>query len=413
MNASQSNTNNIVGLYKRKVFDEIEPYIGDETVVVLHGARQVGKTHILYWIQNWLLERKKKSFYYDLDYTDKLDLLNQGTDAFVQNLTDGGYVDGEEIYILIDEIQYLDNPSSFLKIIADHYKNIHLIVSGSSSFDIKTKFKDSLAGRTTPFEVFPLDFSEYLTFKQSEYKNISNLGEFASKNILNSYFDFIKFGGYPKVVLETDPEKKKKYLFQLIDTYIRKDIRDLAEIGDIKKFNDMLVVLASQSGQLLSMKSVSIETGISFETLQKYINILEETYVIKLITPYSKSKSVEISKNPKIFFYDSGLLSILWLNNFQETVIGSIFETNVFGELVKKYGRKKINFWRTKTGQEVDFVVEKDNLDLYPIEVKTNFGKFEQRAMNSFVKKYKAKNWAVISIAGKKLNKNYLYPWEG
>lgn len=412
MQVNQSPTNNTSQLYKRKIFDEIEPYIGDETVVVLHGARQVGKTHILYWIQNWLLERNKKSFYYDLDFTDLLNLLNQGIDVFIHDLADNGYVTGEEVYVLIDEIQYLDNPSSFLKIIADHYKNIHLIVSGSSTFDIKTKFKDSLAGRTTPFEIFPLDFSEYLTFKQSEYKDISNLGEFAIKNILKSYCDFIKFGGYPKVVLETDEKKKKKYLFQLIDTYIRKDIRDLAEIGDIKKFNSMLVVLASQSGQLLSMQSLSRETGISFEALQKYINILEETYVIKLISPYSKSRSVEISKNPKVFFYDSGLLSILWLNNFQETIIGLVFETNVFGELVKKYGRNNINFWRTKTGQEIDFVVKKDNLELIPIEVKTNFGQFGKRAMNTFRKKYITKNWAVVGIDGEKINENYLYPWE-
>ena len=143
-----------VMLHKREVFDKIAPYLGDETVVVLHGARQVGKTHILFYIRDWLTEKKKKVSYYDLEYPELLADLNLGVETFVSGLAGRGYVKGEEIYVLIDEIQYLDNPSSFLKIVADHYKNIHLIVSGSSSFDMKSKFTDSLAGRTTSFEVF-------------------------------------------------------------------------------------------------------------------------------------------------------------------------------------------------------------------------------------------------------------------
>ena len=128
----------IMQLYKRKVFDKIEPYIGDETVIVLHGARQVGKTHILYYLREWLTKRSKKSFYYDLEYPELLEFFNKGADSLVSKIKDEGYKDGEECYVLIDEIQYLDNPSSFLKIIADHYKNIHLIISGSSTFEIKS-----------------------------------------------------------------------------------------------------------------------------------------------------------------------------------------------------------------------------------------------------------------------------------
>lgn len=176
----------------------------------------------------------------------------------------------------------------------------------------------------------------------------------------------------------------------------------------------MLKVLASQSGQLLNMPSLSRETNISIPTLQKYLSILEETFVIKKVSPISQSPSVEISKNPKIFFYDSGLQSILWLNNFQETLLGSIFETNIFAELVKRYGRDSLRFWRTKAGKEIDFVVKKDNSRLLPLEVKTNFGQFNQKAVKAFGKKYgaKNKNWVVVGIEGKKSGKNYFYPWE-
>ena len=398
-------------LYKRDIFSQIEPYIGDETIIVLHGARQVGKTHILKYIQNWLEERGKKSLYYDLEYSDTLDLINHGTTAFINELSGKKYIEGEEIYVLIDEIQYLDNPSSFLKIIADHYKNIHLIVSGSSTFDIKTKFTNSLAGRTTPFEVFPLSFSEFLTFKESEYHVTRQPSSSAIHSFTEYYQEFIKYGGYPKVVLEPIVEKKKRYLIQMIDTYIRKDIRDLTTISDIRKFNSMLKILASQSGQLLSMKALSNETDTAFTTIQKYLSILEETYIIKLVSPYSHSASVEISKNPKIYFYDSGLLSILWLNNFQDTIIGNVFETNIFSELVKLYGRQNIHFWRTKSGKEIDFILELPP-HLIPIEVKTNFQQYSSKHLAHFTAKYKSEPGKVVALLGNPKNEHYLYPWQ-
>lgn len=399
-------------LYKRKIFTQIEPYIGDDTIIVLHGARQVGKTHILFYIRDWLVQKGKKMFYYDLEYPELLADLNAGVESFRSDLRGKGYVEGEEIYALVDEIQYLENPSSFLKIIADHYKNVHLIVSGSSTFEIKSKFTDSLAGRTTPFEVFPLSFAEYLEFKEIDYTLPLVTSSSGIAHLRQLYAEFVTHGGYPRVVLEPIVEKKKQYLLQVIDTYIRKDVRDLAKVEDTRKFNNMLKILASQSGQLLDATSLSRETTISFSTLQKYLTVLEETFVIKRVSPYSKSPSVEISKNPKIFLFDSGLQSLLWLNNFQDSPMGSVFETSIFGELVKKHGRHSIHFWRTKTHMEIDFVIENNDGTVLPLEAKINFQRFESRAMNSFLKKYKVKDWRVVGLEGKKLSENGLYPWE-
>lgn len=399
-------------LYKRHIFDQIQPYLGDETILVIVGARQVGKTHILHYIQNYLKTKNHKTLYYDLEFPNLLSLLNQGTDAFIIDLESKGYVKGKNIFVFIDEIQYLDNPSSFLKIIADHYKNIHLIVSGSSTFDIKTKFTNSLAGRTINFEVFPLSFAEFITFKESIYTNVSKLSSAGLKHIQMLYKEYIIYGGYPKIVLEPDIIKKQQHLLQLIDTYVRKDIRDLADITDISKFNKILKVLAFQSGQLLNVASLSRETGISQPTLHKYLSILEETFIIKMITPFSHSPSVEISKNPKIFFLDSGLQSLLWLGQFQNIIQGNIFETNIFSELVKKYGREAIHFWRTKIHQEIDFIIEYEMGKILPIEVKINFQKFNVRTMKSFCNKYKIKDWKVIGLEGMKEIKNNIYPWE-
>lgn len=397
-------------LYKRDIFDKIKPFLGDETVLVIIGARQVGKTHVLDYIQKYLEEHNHKTLYYDLEFPDLLTTLNLGVDAFITDLTNKGYVAGEHIFVCIDEIQYLDNPSSFLKIIADHYKNIHLIISGSSTFDIKTKFTNSLAGRTINFELFPLNFSEFLVFKESEYKNISNPSFAGTNRIKEQYHEFVQYGGYPKITLEPNKEKKKLHLLQLVDTYVRKDIRDLADITDITKFNSMLKVLASQSGQILNVSALSRETNISQPTLHKYLSILEETFIIKRVTPYSKSPGVEISKNPKVFFLDSGLQSVLWFNDFQSTFMGTVFETNVFSELVKKYGRTAVHFWRTKTHQEIDFIVETRNI--VPIEVKTNFRRFNPRAMKSFTRKYHVTDWKLIGLEGEKMSPNEFFPWE-
>lgn len=398
-------------IYKRTIFQKIKKYFDDDLAIILHGSRQVGKTYILFYIQQHLKQEKKDVFYFDLEYPDILAEINKGVDNFLQLIKARGFKENQKTYILIDEIQYLDNPTSFIKIITDHYKNIHLVVSGSSSFQIKTKFKDSLAGRIVDFEVFNLSFEEFLRFKEfhlitSEAKTKTDINK-----LKDLYREYVIYGGYPKIVLTQEEEKKKTILLQIIDTYIRKDIRDLAHVEDVKKFNNLLYVLASQSANLLNMKSISQETTISFPTLSKYLSILEETYVIKLVPPYSKSASVEISKNPKIFFFDSGLQSMLWLQNFQKTILGSVFETNIFGELVKKYGRSPIYFWRTKHKQEIDFII-KTNEKLLPIEVKISFNQFSQSSINSFLRKYRLPDWKVIALEGEKKTENYLYPWQ-
>jgi hypothetical protein len=398
-------------LYKRNVVDQIIPYLGDETIVVLHGARQVGKTHILYYLRDHLLSQAKLVFYYDLEYPELLTTLNLGPEEFIRDLVGRGYKADTQAYVLIDEIQYLDNPSSFLKIMADHYKSIHLIVSGSSSFDIKSKFTDSLVGRTTDFEIFPLSFSEFLTFRESKLNVKIAPSPATLKELVALYGEFVRYGGYPQIVLEPIIEKKHKNLLQIIDTYIRKDLRDLATIGDIQKFNNLIRLLAYQSGQLLNYNSICNETKLSYPTLQKYLSILEETYIIKLVHPYSHNPSIEISKNPKIFFFDSGLQSLLWQNQFVDNLQGNTFETNIFGELVKKYGRSNIGFWRTKNGTEVDFIIEGKAKPL-PIEVKTTFPITIPNGLASFSTKYLVYKHLTVSLQGTKKSSNMIYPWE-
>src|SRR3990167_358402 len=154
-------------IYKRTLVDEVLKYLGSKETIIIYGARQVGKTHLLkYLIQNHI---KENVFYFDLELKELLDLCNKGVEEVYTYLLQKNADEEKTIYLIIDEIQYLENPTNFIKIFHDHYPGIKLLVSGSSAFEIKKKFKQSLAGRTVPFELYPLSFGEFLTFKEKAY----------------------------------------------------------------------------------------------------------------------------------------------------------------------------------------------------------------------------------------------------
>lgn len=400
-------------IYKRKIVDELIKYLETDDIIVLHGARQVGKTYILYWLKDYLEKNGHQPYYIDLEDSRLVKTLNLGAGEFIIHLKEEGYwLDGQKkIYVFIDEIQYLENPSEFLKLVADHHKNIKLIVSGSSSFEIKGKFKDSLVGRTVNFEIFNLSFDEFLLFQNYHFNRNEKITGKKLDELKLFFENYVLYGGYPKIVLTDEIDLKAKYLQQIIDTYVKKDIRDLARVRDIEKFNKLVEALASQSGQLLNVAELSNTCGISKQTIEKYLFILENTYIIKLVRPFHKSIRSELFKIPKIFFYDSGLAQILWLKELPKEIIGSIFETAVYAELVKKYGREIVYYWRTKDKKEIDFII-KDKNRITPLEVKMNFASFKAGNIKYFMEKYKSKNYQVIGLKGEKKGTEYLYPWE-
>lgn len=362
----------------------------------------MGKTHILYYIKNYLQGKKKSNYYIDLEDSRYVEILDRGIESFLNYLKGEGW-DGKKTFVFIDEIQYLTNPSPFLKLVADHVSNIQLIVSGSSSFNIKSKFSDSLAGRTVNFEIYPLSFTEFLRFK--------NIKTSMEDRLVSLYKEYMAFGGYPKIVLDDDIKRKETYLQQIIDTYIKKDISDLAKVKDTKKFNDLLKILASQSGQLVNVAGLSKTCSLASPTISNYLEILEETYILRLVSPFSTSPKVEVAKAPKIFFYDTGILQMLWLRRLQTENVGNILETSVFSELVKRFGAKNINFWRNKNQNEIDFILQA-NSKILPIEVKYNFSQFKKIKISPFLRKYKISDFYVAGLMGIKNESYFKYPWE-
>lgn len=389
-------------LYERKIVAEILPYLLSREAVVIYGARQVGKTSLLQYLK-WK-HLKTNVFYFDLELPDLLELCNRGPEQVFSYLLQKGADEKSKIYLMIDEIQYLDDPTKFIKLIHDHYPTLKLFVSGSSTFEIKKKFKESLVGRTVNFELYPLSFEEFLIFKNRKYRLEKDNIKAINDELILLAEEYIRFGGYPQIVLEKSEEKKKVYLSQIINTYIKKDIRDIGNIRNISAFNKLLELLASQSGQILNVLELSNTLQIERTTILEYLDLLEQTFIIKRITPFHKNLRSELSKNPKVFFLDTGMMHLLWLKDFPKVILGNTFETFVFSELLRLH--HQINFWRTTNKQEIDFVVS--NKRLYAVEVKLNFQNLDNRALKFFAETYSCKT----VTTGLKGERNGKYPWE-
>ena len=374
-------------LYKRKVFSVIQRLVEREKSLVITGGRQVGKSSVLLYLKEWLERQGKRTVFYDLNFSD-------ASFNLAADLTAKGVGGDQPVYVLVDNWRP--------EVGGELDKNFHLVAASA--------VKAFLPASARAVEVLPLSFAEFLEFKAADPKDASQWPEL--------YREFVSYGGFPAVVLEPVVEQKKQVLWQIVDLYLRKDLSDLARIKDPTKFYQLLSALAGRSGQVLDMMALTRELKVSFPTLKKYLAILEQTLLVQTVKPYSRQPEREISKSPKVYFLDSGLMSLLWLNQFSTKILEPVFATNVFAELVKKVGREAVGFWRTKAGAEVDFVVEKGGGDLpagrqiLAVEAEVNFDRFSPKDINSFKRRYDPKRWRVIGLTGEKMAKNGFYPWE-
>ncbi len=384
---------NSENLFPRKIVSEITQYLNSPEIILLVGARQVGKTSILYLLIDELIKKgtpENQIHYFDLEDFTVLDVFNAGVKKFISYLSALGKDINKRVYIFADEIQYMNNPTNFLKLLADHHKNLKLIVSGSSTLEIRQKFKDSLAGRKVVFEIYPLDFYEFLVFKKEKklYEALlkSDVRHVTKKTVMediparffiedmSGYFsEYLVFGGYPFMVMEPEHTKKVTYLLDIYNSYVKKDIKDIMRIDNITAFNNLIRALALQAGGLVKITELCNTVKLARETVERYLFILENTFIIKTVTPFSGNQRKEISKMAKVYFVDTGLRNSIIRNfdNPEERVdAGSLVENCVCGNLLKNLTPlEEIHFWRTLAGNEVDFVLTRGQ-KIKPIEVK-------------------------------------------
>ena len=377
----------------RKIANIIEEWIEEKEIIILTGVRQVGKTSILNLLERKIKEGNNKNvFYLSLEDMNILNSLNENPENIFHYALDKN----KKNYFLIDEIQYLDNPSNFLKLLYDkHVERVKLIVTGSSSLELKADLQDSLAGRKIAFEVNPLDFEEYLQFRGFEfldYLHKKDLPEDIRKKFDEMLEEYLVYGGMPAVALQNDREKKIRLLEEYVSAYINKDIRAIGKIDNIGGFNNFIKTIAAQAGGLLNVNELSNTLGIDRRHIQKYLDLLEHTFVLGKAAPFLGNIRSQITKMHKMYFFDNGIRNAI-LGNFlamdKRGDAGALFENFVFMELRKNIA-DKIFFYRTSGGSEIDFILEKQGV-VYPIEAKFKRlrKKIDERALESFIKKAK------------------------
>ncbi len=385
-------------MLKRRLFYRIKQHLGEKEYTIITGARQTGKTTLLMQLQEELLSENKTVYYLTLEDPEILTSLNEHPENIFNYLTIN---EKATAYLLIDEVQYLDNPSNFLKLLFDRYaSHLKIIATGSSAFYIDTKFKDSLAGRKRLFTLYTLDFDEFTEFKTGDNILAGELTKIRSNNKYRSlrrrelkllFNEYLIFGGYPAVVLANDIEKKKLLLKDLVHSYLQKDIYE-ARVRDEKKFYNLLVLLANQTGNLLNINELSNTLGISVTSVENYIYVLRKSFHIHLIRPFHNNIRKELVKMPKIYFNDPGFRNtILSIYQNIETRLdkGALIENYAFIRLRQKYEMEYIKFWRTTSGNEIDFVLDAPGASKKEaVEIKFNSASFNKKKYVKFLEAY-------------------------
>ena len=338
-------------MYFRKIYPLLKQHLKRRQVTVLTGMRRTGKTTL---VKGLLSEIKSgNKLYLDLERLDNRDIFSQRNyEAILNSLKQYGIKADQPAYVALDEIQLAPGLPSAIKYLYDHYP-IKFIVTGSSSYYLKNFFSESLAGRKKVFELSPLDFSEFLTFKKVAHADEPFIGKkfnSAEFNRLGSYYEeYVNYGGFPEVALTDKAEAKKDLLYDIFDSFIKIDVKALADFRDLANLEKLLKMMAARVGTKLDYAKLSRLTGISRPTVVNYIDFLEKTYMISRLPVYSKSPDREIVKAPKLYFSDNGLLNIL-----AEVGSGSKFENAVFNQL-RAHGALK--YYSLKTGKEIDFII--------------------------------------------------------
>lgn len=384
----------------RKLLKPILQQLPEKEFIIITGARQTGKTTILNQIQDHLISRGHKSvFYLTLEDPAILGRLNQHPE-YIFDFTIR--TKDEKAFVLIDEIQYLDNPSNFLKLLYDkHHNDLKIAATGSSAFYLDQKFTNSLAGRKKLFELYTLDFAEYLLFRTGtdvlgiELERIRQNPSYYSnrQKELEVYFnEYLTYGGYPAVAIADTHQKKIGILGELTGSFLKKDI-DEASIQDKEKFYKLLLLLAHQTSSLLNINELSRSLSLSVTAVNNYVYTLQKCFHIGLLKPFCKNLRKELTKMPKVYFNDLGFRNSL-LKLFTPVNVrpdkGALIENYAFLRLKHLHRSDAVHFWRTSDGNEIDFIISTGYNLGEALEIKFDEVSFSALKYKKFAEAYPA-----------------------
>lgn len=340
--------------YPRKIYPSLLTHAQTSSVTVLTGMRRTGKTTL---IQQLLLDLpNKNSLYLDLQRPDNRELFGQKNyEAIRESFVAQGLSTKEPMIVALDEMQLAPDSPSAIKYLSDHHK-IKFIVTGSSSYYLKNLFSESLAGRKKLFELHSLDFGEFLTFKEIPHSKTDwKKAEFnvLEYNRLSSYYEeYVRFGGFPQVVLAQSEAEKRDLLLDIMSSYVNIDIRSLADFSDERNLYSLAKLLAGRIGGRVEYTNLSQLVGLSRPTVTNYISFFEKTYLLTTVPVYTKNVDREIVKSRKLYFCDTGLA-----NTLAELSSGAQFENTLFNQLART---GQIQYYALKTGHEIDFILDNE-----------------------------------------------------
>ena len=364
-------------MIKRLLLDNISQKLFKNKAIILLGPRQVGKTTVL----KQLAKQKKNVLWINADNIEDRELMAQPSATRLKALL------GNYSIVIIDEAQRIKDIGVKLKLITDELQDIQLIATGSSSFELSNSINESLTGRKYEYQMLPLSFDELV--------NNSNLLD--ELKMLNHR---LIYGSYPDVINNAGNEKE--ILQQLTSSYLYKDILEWNRIKKSDKLIKLLQAISFQVGNQVSYHELGQIVGLNSETVESYINLLEQSFVIFRLSSFSRNLRNELKKSHKIYFYDNGVRNALIANYNPISLrndIGALWENYLISERIKycEYNHIYSNkyFWRTHAGQEIDYIEEREG-KLFAYEFKWNSNK-NTKIPTAFKKAYLDYEFEVIN----------------
>ncbi|GAA4803201.1 ATP-binding protein [Olivibacter ginsenosidimutans] len=342
-------------MYQRDIYPNLAQHLMKKQVTVITGMRRVGKSTAVKYLLAQVSH--KNVLYLDCERIEIRVLFSHPNYEEIKiELEIMGFDFTKPGLIAIDEIQLSENLPSIIKYFYDTYE-VKFVVTGSSSYYMKHRFSESLAGRKRIFEMYPLSFKEFLVFKRV-WKN--SFQKFAMKSFERPWFnrmkdlyqEFISFGGFPEVVLEEKEEDKKELLLDIVNSYIELDVKLLEDYSVSEDLYKLIKLLAARTGNKVDYSKLSSVLGMNRQKIASYIQLLESTYLIYQITPFTKNIDREIANQKKLYFADTGILNTLAGNAVSS---GQVFENIVAVQLL---GLREIQFYQRRNGQEIDFILD-------------------------------------------------------
>ena len=342
---------------KRLLYYELIKYLNHKNALLITGMRQVGKTTLMRQVFE---DVKEPKLWFDFDNPlDQKVFEDKDYKVIYKRLTDMGKKAGK-LSVFIDEIQNFPEITKVIKYLIDHH-NVKFYLTGSSSFYLKNLFPESLSGRKFLYELPPLNFQEYLYFREVlSLKQVQNFtfqdavkknSIFTHKARIVEYEDFLTYGGFPEVVTTEDKDTKIMVLKNIFASFFEKDIKILSDYSDIRELRDMILLLVPRVGSMLDVTRLSSELSIDRVKIYRFLEFLQGTFFIRLLPRFSKSIDRSVAGGKKVYFTDTGILNIIG-----KVSEAQVFENAVINQLAR-YG--KVSFYNKRNTAEVDAILDK------------------------------------------------------